>query len=352
MATRAEAINYPKGDLKLAFCGACGFVTNTAFDPATQEHSTRYEATQAHSGTFNAFAKSLAQRWVDRYQLCGRTILEIGCLNGEFISLLCTLADAKGIGIDPALDPTRTHETGGRVRFIKDFYSEKHSDLPADFICCRHTLEHIARPLDFLITIRKTIGDRKDVVLCFEVPDVLRVLNEGAFWDLYYEHCSYFAPQSLAGLFQRAGFEIIDQRREFDDQYLVIDARPADSRSMGDVRSIENAVANFERTNGEQVLKWRRVIASGRRIVIWGSGSKAVGFLSTLAIAQETVPYVVDINPHKHGTFLPGTGQKIVAPQRLVEYQPQVIVAMNPVYRREIQADLDRMRVHAELMTL
>jgi hypothetical protein len=28
----------------------------------------------------------------------------------------------------------------------------------------------------------------------FELPDVLRVLEEVAFWDVYYEHCSYFTP--------------------------------------------------------------------------------------------------------------------------------------------------------------
>ena len=65
-----------------------------------------------------------------------------------------------------------------------------------------------------------------------------------------------------------------------------------------------------------------------------------------------TIPFVVDINPHKHGTFLPGTGQEIVAPRKLIEYQPEVVIAMNPVYRKEIQADLYKMGVRAELLCL
>jgi Methyltransferase domain/C-methyltransferase C-terminal domain len=351
MSTRDEALNYPKGDLQLASCSSCGFITNTAFDPSTQEHSTRYEATQAHSPTFTAFAKSLAQRWIDRYKLHGKTILEIGCLNGEFVSTLCILADTKGIGIDPVLDPSRTPDTAGRVQFIKDFYSEKYAHLSADFICCRHTLEHIAQPHDFLTTIRKTIGTRTDVMVCFEVPDVQRVLQEGAFWDLYYEHCSYFTPASLADLFTRTGFEVIDQRREFDDQYLILDAQPKAHRSAV-APTDPTPVIPFESPCSAQLKKWHAIIDSAPKIALWGSGSKAVGFLSTLDISDEQIPFVVDINPHKQNTYLPGTAQKIIPPQQLVDYQPELIIAMNPVYRNEIQQDLNQMNLRADLLTL
>jgi hypothetical protein len=351
MSSREEAMTYPKGDLTLCACSTCGFITNTSFNPATQEHSTRYEATQAHSPTFSAFAKSLAQRWIDRYHLHGKTILEIGCLNGEFVSTLCILADTKGVGIDPVLDPSRTPDTAGRVQFIKDFYSEKYANLPADFICCRHTLEHIAIPYDFLTTIRNTIGHRTDVTVCFEVPDVERVLQEGAFWDLYYEHCSYFTPASFASIFDRTGFQVLDQRREFDDQYLILDASPKAHRSAVGPNT-PTPVKPFESTCSAQLKKWHEIIDSAEKIALWGSGSKAVGFLSTLDISHDQIPFVVDINPHKQNTFLPGTAQEIIPPLKLVDYEPDLIIAMNPVYRNEIQQDLNRMNLRADLLTL
>ncbi len=202
-------------------------------------------------------------------------------------------------------------------------------------------MEHIAAPFDFLSTIRKTIGDRTDVTVCFEVPDVQRVLQEGAFWDLYYEHCSYFTPASLKDLFIRTGFEVIDQRREFDDQYLILDACPkAHSLTVGS--PITTPTKPFESPCSAQLKKWHEVIDSAQKIALWGSGSKAVGFLSTLDISDEQIPFVVDINPHKQNTYLPGTAQKIIPPQQLVDYQPELIIAMNPVYRNEIQADLDQ----------
>ena len=39
-----------------------------------------------------------------------------------------------------------------------------------------------------------------------------RVLEEGAFWDIYYEHCSYFTLGSHARLFRRAGLDVTDLR--------------------------------------------------------------------------------------------------------------------------------------------
>ncbi len=355
MATREEAAGHVRGDLKLAVCEACGFITNTAFDPATQELSGKYEATQGHSPIFSAFAKKLAQRWVDRYTLAGKRVLEIGCGQGEFISLLCQTAGTAGIGIDPILSTSRKSD-GGHVTFISDYYGEKYRDLPADFIFCRHTLEHIQKPLEFLRTIRRAIGDRPGAVVAFEVPDTLRVLRECAFWDLYFEHCSYFVPETLQGTFERAGFEVIDLYREFDDQYLVIDVKPSAPkpapRAWDFADDIEAFKKNCSAYRDEWIARFRAWNQAKKKVAIWGSGSKAVGFLTTLHITDEAVPFVVDINPNKHNTFLPGTAQKIIAPTALVDYQPDVVVVMNPIYVPEITADLRKMGLSPEVIAL
>ena len=85
MRTRDEAVSFPRGSLRLAFCGACGFITNTAFDPAPQDYADSYEETQGFSPTFNDFANDLAKRWVERHDLDGKQVLEIGCGKGEFL---------------------------------------------------------------------------------------------------------------------------------------------------------------------------------------------------------------------------------------------------------------------------
>ncbi|HWP41338.1 MAG TPA: class I SAM-dependent methyltransferase, partial [Tepidisphaeraceae bacterium] len=222
LSSRQQALSFPTGRLRLGFCRACGFLCNTAYDPSLQEYGQQCEESQHVSPTFNRFAQDLAAGWIDRYELRGKTILEIGCGKGEFLALMCELGDCRGIGIDPSYQPSRTPATvAHRLRFINDLYSEKYADLEADAILCRHTLEHIGPTLDFVRMIRRAIGDRRHMLVLFELPDVTRVLKEAAFWDVYYEHCSYFSPGSLARLFRRAGFDLLELRRDYGDQYLL-----------------------------------------------------------------------------------------------------------------------------------
>jgi hypothetical protein len=89
----------------------------------------------------------------------------------------------------------------------------------------------------------------------------------------------------------------------------------------------------------------------GETAVIWGAGSKGVGFLSTLGLADE-VACAVDVNPAKHGMFMPGTGHEVVAPERLADIRPGIVVVMNPAYVDEIGRDLAQLGVDANVLAL
>lgn len=361
MSTREQARQYPMSDLQLGYCDSCSFITNVNFDPALNNYNTKYEETQAFSECFNTFAKSLAQRIIDKYDIHNKTILEIGCGKGEFLALMCRLGDNKGIGIDPAYVPERNPDTtGSKIEFIQDFYSTKYSHLRADVICCRHTLEHIAPTLEFMRRLRKSIADRPDTLIFFELPDVMRVLQEGAFWDIYYEHCSYFSAGSLAELFRISGFDLDDLYYDYGGQYLIIAAYPSDgSISPGgnldiDMNISNQTISEFREKCSYKIDYWLKKIQSfnhdGQRIVIWGSGSKAVAFLTTLKLTDE-IEYLVDINPYKHGKYIPGTGHEIIDPKFLKQYKPHKIIIMNPVYYDEIRRKLDDLNVKADLLS-
>ena len=75
---------------------------------------------------------------------------------------------------------------------------------------------------------------------------------------------------------------------------------------------------------------------SGQHAVVWGAGAKGTIFINTLR-EHHQIQYVVDINPHKQGSYISGTGQKIVAPEALREYRPDFIILMNPIYRDEVE---------------
>ena len=74
-------------------------------------------------------------------------------------------------------------------------------------------------------------------------------------------------------------------------------------------------------------------------------------FLAFLGVRDE-VSCVVDVNPAKQGMFVPGSGQEIVAPERLRDVAPELVIVMNPAYAEEIRGDLDRLGVTADVDVL
>lgn len=359
-----QARAYPRRDLVLGFCPACGFIANTLFQAEAAVYGAGYEETQGFSRHFAGYLEGLARRMIARWNLHGRDVLEIGCGKGRFVSLLCELGGNRGIGIDPAYDPARADAPPvANLRFIRDFYGENYAHLQADFVCCRHTLEHIPQPRQFVGTILRGVAGRRDVVVFFDVPDTLRVLREGAFWDIYYEHCSYFSPGSLARLFGGLGLDVTDLELDYDGQYILLAGRPAaapplpraDLPLADDLDELQAAVAEFAVACPEKIRHWRErldeLARGGRRAAIWGSGSKCVAFLSAVGGAH-AVGAVVDVNPHRHGKFLPGSGRPIHPPRSLAAYRPDVVIVMNPVYCDEIRGDLDKMGLSAEMWPL
>jgi SAM-dependent methyltransferase len=360
-ASRQEALAFPRGDIDLGFCGGCGFIGNVRFDPALERYSPAYEETQAYSPRFLRFLDEIWDDQIARFELGpGMTALEIGCGKGEFLVGLCERSGCSGIGLDPGYRPERTSTSAAeRIKFLRDFYGPKYAHLHADYVCCRHTLEHIAPVLDFVRLVRETIGDRRHVNVYFELPDMERVLQQGAFWDIYYEHCSYFTRGSLARLFRSAGFDIHRLYKTYDDQYLMLEAQPAARPTEAllpqenDLATVTSLVARFERQVKERLQSLADTLARhrdrGHRLAIWGSGSKCVSLVSSLALSPAAV---VDVNPHKHGKFLAGSGLEIVSPDALRALRPDVVLVMNSIYLEEIRHDLAARALHPELIGL
>lgn len=360
LSDRNEALHCAKGDIELALCERCGFISNRAFDPSLMKYSLDYESSQAFSPRFNTFAKELAIQLIKRHDLRGKDIVEIGCGGGDFLALLCELGGNRGVGIDPAAGKESLKDSH-EITFIRDFYTERYSDCRGELLLCRHTLEHIWDTGEFIATVRRTIGDCWKPAVFFELPDVTRILQEVAFWDLYYEHCSYFSAGSLAWLFASKEFDVAGVSLAFDDQYLLLDAVPGNgalpqSLDNGDyLEAIHQDVAYFSKAYPTKLELWKNQLSiaagQGQRCIVWGGGSKAVAFLNTLG-ARDEVDYVVDINPLKQDKYVAGTGHRIVGPEFLRHRKPDVILVMNPIYRDEIRDLAQSMGVDAELVAV
>ncbi|MGF1474614.1 MAG: class I SAM-dependent methyltransferase [Geminicoccaceae bacterium] len=355
--TREAAIDCPKGDIRLHFCEDCGFVWNAAFNAELVTYEEDYESTQAVSPTFNTFHDRLAKQLAERYDLRGKEVFEIGCGQGEFMSLLCREGARHATGFDPVL---RDIVDDPKLTFVKDWYSEAYAHLRPDFIGSKMVMEHVPDPGRYLSMLRRALGDRPDVLTFAMMPEVTRILDLRAFWDVYYEHCTYFSLGSLARAHKKAGFDVVDLRTDFGDQYALITARPgtgecAPKANEETPQQLAKKVDAFAEQVAKDRMTWSDWLAgeraAGRRVVVWGGGSKGVSFLTTLGITDE-IELAIDINANRNGTFIAGTGQRIGTPDALATHQPDTVVIMSPIYRNEIRASLAELGLTPRLISI
>lgn len=359
-SSNKEAINFSRGDVILGFCSTCGFITNIAYDSSKVDYSTLAPEEQGSSTTFNAFATRLARRLIETYNIKNKKVLEIGCGRGTFLELLCTIGKNHGVGIDPSTITGELKSTiPNNLLFIRDYFSAKYKKCLGDLVCCRHTLEHIYETTDFIKSIRQMIGNKYSTISFFEVPDTSRILKEVAFWDIYYEHCSYFTLGSISRLFRLNKFKIEYLKKDYFNQYLLIDSKPLNNPSQK-IHNLEESVEltaknvlEFTINSQKKIKKWKNLLnqiqKKKKKTIVWGSGSKCVGFMTTLNVKNE-IDYIVDINPLRHGKFIPGVGKQIMSPTFLSSYKPDIVIVMNPVYLEEIKKDLSSMKLFPKLI--
>src|SRR6516164_5583441 len=229
-ASETEAWNAPRGDVSLSYCPDCGHIVNSAFDQARVNYDGRFENTLSFSPRYRQYAEATADRVINGYGLNGKRIVEIGCGSGDFLRLLCGPGN-RGEGYDPSQPNSRSAAGRGSFEIIGRNFAVEDA-LGADFVCCRHVLEHLPEPMDLLRQLRESMAIRPDAVVFFEVPNALFTLDRLGIWDIIHEHVSYFVPSSLVRAFDGAGFSVCCAESAFDEQYLWLEARVDSQASL------------------------------------------------------------------------------------------------------------------------
>lgn len=351
-SSRAEARASSTGPLSLAACVDCGHVFNVAFDAERAAYAPGYENSQHASSVFRAFAERLVDRLIKDHEIRGRSVVDIGCGRGDLLALLCERGENRGFGFDPSY---RAAETGVERAFqIRQelFGAEHAAAIRPALVCCRHVLEHVPHPVEFLTKLREAV-EESDSILYLEVPSGEELLAACGVWDYLYEHVSYFTRASLEKVLVAAGFEVLRLQHDFGGQFLCAEARVSRGPTgcLHAARFGEAALRAAAHGMVGRLNSWREwANALEGAATLWGAGSKGVMFLNLLGLAApEPIDWVIDQNSDKHGRFVSGTGQRIVGPEALRSGDVREIVLMNGIYEPEVRSRLAGLGIAAEL---
>lgn len=308
----------PTGDVLLSACPTTGIVSNQRFDPAKVVYDASYNNEQAASGAFRSHLGAIADL-VSAHLDCS-ALIEIGCGKGAFLELLAGRG-AGVVGFDP------TYE-GQDPRIRKEFFSPS-ARIRGTGIVLRHVLEHIPDPVGFLRTIRDANAGVGRIYI--EVPCLDWILENRAWFDVFYEHVNYFRRSDFERMFGR----IVRLERTFGGQYLSVVAELSSLRDPGPAPAPvwpSDFLGGLDRTLAD---------GAGRPAeLVWGAGSKGVIFSLLRERRGRPISAAVDIHPSKQGRFLPCTGVPVLNPAAAVERFPSGSIAwvMNPNYLDEVRA--------------
>jgi hypothetical protein len=246
------------------------------------------------------------------------------------------------IGFDPAFDQSLGHTSalGPAVTVHAATFEVDQIECDVSLILCLMTLEHIPDPIAFLKRIMALSARNDAAPVVVQVPNASHVLKQGAFWDVHYEHCNYFTEQTLRQCLIKSGAGEVHVKTGFADQYLVATTRSGQATNPANMGlNIGDPFEQFCLESHCNATLWRDLLsawhAEGRRVALWPAASKAVGFLATTDIRRK-VTCGVDINPKKWGTYLPGSGLEVVAPDQIARLGITDVVLLNQNYMDEV----------------
>jgi methylation protein EvaC len=282
-------------------------------------------------------------------------VVEIGSNDGIMLENFAR-AGIRHVGIEPSANvakEARRHGVDTKVAFFGSTLAEEVADargkadalLAANVICHIPDLNGVAAGADRLL--------QPDGVLIFEEPYLGDMIEKTAYDQIYDEHVFIFSARSVANIFGRHGFELIDVKPQWTHggsmRYVLArqGCRPVsaavpqqlnweNARGLDRAETLDRFRANCERSREALVDLLVDMKRKGRRVAGYGATSKSTTVLNYCRIGPELVEFISDTTPIKQGKFTPGTHIPICPYEAFIANYPNIAVLFAWNHKAEI----------------
>lgn len=333
--TAAEVAEERGADLTVCQCEGCGLVQLS--DSPVPYHRDVIRAA-AVSDPVRQLKRTQFARLVERFDLSGKRVIEIGCGKGEFLALWQGLG-VQASGLEHAEAAVIACRAQG-LEVLQGYVETADQTLPGgpyDAFALLMFLEHMPDPNAVLTGICNNLTE--GAVGLVEVPNFDMVVEKRVFAEFIADHLFYFTRASLAFTLQRNGFEILECGAVRDDYVLSAVVR---KRRGIDLSAFYQAQTRLT----AELMDFIGRYPPGD-VAVWGAGHQALALIS-LADLGGRLKYVVDSAPFKQGRYTPASHLPIVPPDMLDSTPPAALIVMAASYSDEV-AGIVRARFGARL---
>jgi SAM-dependent methyltransferase len=348
--------------LRVMVCERCWLVQTLDVAQADEFFSSEYAYFSSFSTTWLQHAERYVADMVERFGL-DRTshVVEVASNDGYLLQYV----KARGIpctGIEPTASTARAAREKGietiEAFFGADFGARLAAEgKQADLIAADNVLAHVPDINDFVAGFAKLL--KPEGVATFEFPHLLRLLAEAQFDTIYHEHFSYLSLIAVVRIFKANGLAVFDVEeipthggslRVFA-QRLASGRRPVSDRVAALVAA--ETEAGLSAARGYQGFQWRaekikddfvsfliEAKRQGKRVAGYGAAAKGNTLLNFSGCRRDLISYVVDLNPAKQGSFLPGSRIPVVSEDVLYRDKPDYVVILPWNLKAEVMHQL------------
>ncbi|MDD9954375.1 MAG: class I SAM-dependent methyltransferase [Candidatus Woesearchaeota archaeon] len=307
-------------------CTHCDMVQLSDFDNIAEDYYDDYIMAQTFSEHSRAYSKRLAEEFVQKYNLQGKSLFEVGCGDGEFLKYLKD-AGMDTLGIEPSAPFAKLAEEKGLTIRIEYFGDETPLQPDThDAFASRAVFEHLKNPHEVLRNVKKVL--KEGGIGIIEVPSFEKAIKDNRYYDIFSDHVAYYTKRTMMKLLEEAGFEILEAYNEFEEEYIVVVFRKNSAYHLQHFVDDAQTYKDTFRTTLDTL--------KGKNIVLWGAGGKGNALLSLCNIGKDDITYVVDADPHKKGRFTIGHHFEIKHPDVIKEDKPDVVIISAMAFKDEI----------------
>lgn len=343
-----EARSMKRLPLDFICCIECSHVYNHSFQydevPYSEKPNLMFNKGKNWSDFIVRMQKRILQSLPD-----SPTIVEIGHGDGAFLSAMAELRpDGRYIGFDPN---GAAHSSSDNVELVQAlFQPELHlAEIMPDMVVSRHVLEHLMNPLAFLQNLQFHASClRLPLLAYFEAPCIDRAIAAERTVDFYYEHNSQFTSKSFSRMLNRCGAGIEDIGVGYGGEVIYGFVQLGDCERLVEHASMATRFHESTQTS-EQVIadQLQRIHDSGVSVAVWGGTGKSAAFINRYDLDAERFPLVVDSDPDKAGTFVPGTGQEIQHRDALIGQAVDIMIIPPQWRAKDIIAEMNEAGIEA-----